>query len=202
MSRAAPVGLLLLLTGLFGGCGAERAAVPDLDRYVTPGEFVKRSLADGDVRIDTPSEWITTAGSPPGVLTVATGRASLSVWAYRSVAEVGNRKQADAAGARLEKSLLRREPGFVVDATRTTTIGGAPAVELFGTGEVGARTVRFRSVHLYVGLTEYVIDALADPAVFQQANREAFAEIIDSVRVGGRAGTFSGQEGGTVADRA
>ena len=87
---------------------------------------------------------------------------------------------------RLLASLQQRAPSFVVSRQpapqgrrrRRRSRSSAPAVS-------PGTAVRTRSVHVYKGAAEYVIDAYARPKSFQQARTEAFDPMLATLRLGG-----------------
>ncbi len=176
---------LTLVLGI-AGCGNDPVPVPSLHATASPDGIKSFALPGGDVTFSYPANWALIAREPPGVATVASGGAQVTVWAYRTVSLVTNPATAAKALARLVASLKRRDPGFVVTKTDVTTVFQAPAVEIDGRSKIGGRPVAVRSVHIYSGVGEYVVDAFADPAVFDRADREVFQPLLVSLKVYGR----------------
>ena len=64
-------------------------------------------------------------------------------------------------------------------------VGGSVAVEIVGRGRIAGEPVRTKSVHVYKGAAEYVIDAYARPKFFRRAETEAFNPLLATIRLGG-----------------
>lgn len=169
------------------GCGNQPVAVPDLNRTASPGGFSRVFVGiGGDVKFTYRTNWALIPRDPPGVATVASGGASLTVWAYRAVAKVKSNRAAVLARDRLLASLRRRDPSFVLTGASVYPFFGAAAVEIDGRATIGGRSLVVRSVHIYRGLGEYVVDMLGDPPVFNAVNVEVFQPLLLSLRLRGR----------------
>lgn len=186
LKRATALTCALLVALAAAGCGSERGEAPELGETAGPEAFQQFVLPGGDVTFPYPSNWALIQRGAPGVATVASGGASATVWAYRSAASVGSVAAAQGAKDRLVASLEQRDPKFKLSNARATTIAGTPAVVIEGATEIAGRPVRVRSVHLYRGPAEYVVDAFADPKVFARADREVFAKLVAGLRFGGQ----------------
>ncbi len=185
MRKLAAALISACLTLAVTGCGAERAEPPDLGQTEAPGAAVPYASPSGDVAFSYPVNWTLVPKQPPGTATVASGDASITVWAYQSVAGVTDPGSAGLARRRLLKSLQGRDPSFKVTSSRVRQVAGAPAVEIRGTGQIGGAPVQVRSLHLYVGRGEYVIDAFAPPEAFADLESTVFEPFISSVVVKG-----------------
>ncbi len=174
---AIPPRLPMLATALIvaltlSACGAERGQPPSLEQApAKPGMFFKTKLAKGDVSLAYPHTWDLNVLRPPGVATTASGDASLTVWAYPAVSVVIDNATRKAALGRLLASLKKRDPSLKVTRTSSLEVDGAPALEIRGLDERGGRRIAVRSVHVYKGAGEYVVDALADRRFFVRTNR-------------------------------
>jgi hypothetical protein len=178
--------LTLALCVPLAACGNKPVAVPDLGRTALPGPARSFAGTGGDVSFSYPGNWALISRDPPGVATVASGGASITVWAYRAVSKVGSLQAAAAARARLLASLRRRDPSFTPVRASQYRLLHDPAVEIDGMTEIGGRKLGVRSVHIYRGGAEYVVDMLADPAVFSAANSEVMQPLLVSLRINGR----------------
>jgi hypothetical protein len=166
------------------GCGTERRATPPEVAAVPEGTKTLTAL-DGDVVLRYPENWAKLEVTPPAAAEIGSGGAALTVWAYRAAAVVENRPQARAALDALVESLGRRARSVRVDDSRVTEVAGSEAVELLGESVISGRRVGFRSVHVYKGAGEYVIDAYSTPEQFDRVNNEVFGPVIGSISLGG-----------------
>jgi len=184
MRKLAPA--LIACLGL-AACGTHPPEVPDVaETPATPTTYTNFTSPSRDVRFKHPDNWPLVPRPAPGVATVASGGASVTVWAYAATSPVVDNAQAQAALGRLLASLKRRDPGFRVTQAGLTTGYEGPAVQIEGATKIRGRPVRVRSVHVWVGAGEYVIDALAAPEAFQFAERAAFQPLLKSLRLGGQ----------------
>jgi hypothetical protein len=168
-----------------GGCGNTPVALPDLGRTAFPAKLRAFAAPGGDVTFSYPQNWALIPRDPPGVATVASGGASITVWAYRAVAVVKTISEVTRARDRLLAS-LKRDPSFTVLGASVYPLFRVPAVEIDGRTEIGGRRLGVRSVHVYRGSGEYVVDMLADPTAFNAANIEVLQPLLLSLRVFGR----------------
>jgi hypothetical protein len=180
------LGLVAIATAVFlSACGNERGTPPDLAKPIDPHGFHKFRSTNGDIDMPAPDDWSVSAGVPPAVVTYASGEAAIAVWAYpRSVVP---KTGADLRVAKrlLLRSLRKRDRSLKLTTDEVTKVNGTAAIELEGRGKIARHPVRIRSVHLYEGKGEYVVDAYADPRQFRRANRSVFSRIIGGIRVGG-----------------
>ncbi len=186
LKRAAALICVLILAVAAAGCGSERGEAPELSETASPEGFQQYVLPGGDVTFPYPTNWALIQRGAPGVATVASGGASVTLWGYISAAGVESVAAARGAQQRLVASLEQRDPNFKLSKANATTIGGSPAVVIEGTTVIAERPVRVRSVHLYRGAAEYVVDAFADPDVFERADREVFAKLVNGLRFRGQ----------------
>ncbi|MSO41635.1 MAG: hypothetical protein EXQ70_07055 [Solirubrobacterales bacterium] len=179
---AAAVALALIL----GACGAQPQEPPSVNLPPEKANrFFRVALADRDVSLAYPRSWLQTPGKPPQVVTITSGTASLAVFAYPAVSVVIDDSTQKAAEERLLASLKRRDPALEITDTTRAEVDGAPALEIRGLEVRGGRRIGVRSVHVYKGAGEYVIDALADRDVFNRTDRDVFDPVIDRIRFGG-----------------
>ena len=167
-------------------CGTHPPRVPDLSKPAAPGGYTTYAAPNGDVSFSHPVTWAATPRTPPGVATVASGGASVTVWSYTATTPVLDAAAARQAMARLLASLKKRDPAFEVAGASVVPGLGGPAVQIAGRTKIQGRPVRVRSVHIWKAAGEYVIDGLADPAAFAEANKIAFEPLLKSLKVGGR----------------
>jgi hypothetical protein len=175
----------LLLGILFAACGNERNHPTGLAALGPPTNFISYSSSSGDVSFGRPSTWSVSSGRFPEVAQISSGRAVAVVYSYPRTDLPTDPAGVEASRRRLLASLHNREPSFEVGRTRIFEVDDAPAVEIVGRGTIAGHAVKSRTVHVYKGAAEYVIDAYSNPSSFQRANRIAFEPLIATIRLGG-----------------
>jgi hypothetical protein len=167
------------------GCGNERNQPIGLSQLGPAVSLVNFTAPSGDVSFGHPSSWTVTTGALPEVAQVSSGSAVATIWAYPRTDLSQSSAGAEAARQRLLSSLQERTPSFDVQSSRVREVDGAPAVEIVGRGTIAGHEVRTKSVHVYKGGAEYVIDAYARPRSFRRAETEAFNPLLATIRLGG-----------------
>jgi hypothetical protein len=170
---------------LLAACGNERAHPSGLAKLGPPTSFVTYSNASGDISFGYPSTWTASNARLPQVAQISSGKAVAAVYSYPRNDLPGDRAGVADARRRLLRSLRRRAPGFQVQSSKISEVDDAPAVEIVGRGKVGGQRVKTRSVHVFKGSAEYVIDAYAAPGTFERANTIAFEPLLATIRLGG-----------------
>jgi hypothetical protein len=167
------------------GCGNERSQPIDLSQLGPPVSLVNLTTPSGDVSFGRPSSWSASTGNPPVAAQISSGSAVATVYAYPRTDLPQDPAGAEASRERLLASLHERAPSFHVDSSRVREVDGAVAVEIVGHGRIAGHRVRTKSVHVYKGAAEYVIDAYARPKFFRRAETEAFNPLLATIRLGG-----------------
>ena len=186
MNRRRLAWLAVLALALAGaGCGNDRMQPTGLSKLGEPISLVNFTSSNGDVSFGHPSTWSVLAGTLPKVAQLSSGTAVASVFAYPRTDLPEDRAGAEASRGRLIASLRKRDPSFMVEASRVRKVDGAVAVEIDGTGRIAGERVRTKSIHVYKGVAEYVIDAYAKPKTFKAADTEAFQPMLATIRLGG-----------------
>ncbi len=167
------------------GCGNERNQATGLSQLGPPVSLVNFTTPNGDVSFGHPSTWSVLGGTLPKLAQVSSGTAVATVYAYPRTDLSQTRTGVEASRRRLIASLHRRAPSFEVEDSRIRKVDGAIAVQIDGKGRIAGHEVRTRSVHVYKGAAEYVIDAYAKPKTFHAAETEAFEPMLATMRLGG-----------------
>lgn len=168
-----------------GGCGNARSQPTGLSQLGQQVSLVNFTAPSGDVSFGRPSTWSVTGGALPKVAQISSGGAVATVFAYPRTDLPADPVGAEASRERLLVSLRERAPSFEVDSSRVREVDGAIAVEIIGHGRIAGHPVRTKSVHVYKGAAEYVIDAYARPKLFRRAETEAFNPLLATIRLGG-----------------
>jgi hypothetical protein len=167
------------------GCGNERSRPIGLSQLGPAVSLVNFTAPSGDVSFGRPSSWTVSSGNLPVVAQISSGSAVATVYAYPRTDLSQSTAGAEASRQRLLTSLQERAPSFEVQSSRVREVDGAPAVEIVGRGRIAGHRVRTKSVHVYKGAAEYVIDAYARPRFFHRAETDAFNPLLATIRLGG-----------------
>jgi hypothetical protein len=167
------------------GCGNSRNEPTGLAQLGAPVSLVNYVAPSGDVSFGRPSTWSVTGGTLPKVAQISSGGAVATVFAYPRTDLPQDSAGAEASRQRLLASLQRRAPSFEVERSRLRKVDGAVAVEIVGRGRITGQKVKTKSVHVYKGAAEYVIDAFARPGQFERADTEAFEPLLATINLGG-----------------
>ena len=184
MRRRAPTLTALLLALLLSACGRERIAVPEGVRPATPRGVEVAAYPEFGVRYEAPGGWGLRKGPLPLLSTANSGSAMIAVWRYDR-AEPLPRAPADldAARNRLVEAIKIRDRTFEVASSRRTKVDGAPAIEVVGTGTIEGNRRRIRSTHVYAKGSEVIVDTYAAAGDFDRANRLAFQQVVDTLKI-------------------
>ena len=139
------------------------------------------------MRLRLPSNVVVRDTAPPGVFRGFVGDGFLSAFAYRRAEQLPrNRRELEAARRRLERAAGKRSPSFDVLRSRSTRVAGAPAIELVGDQEISNGTLRTRSLHVFKGSAEYVIELAVPVGDFARLDTAIFPGIRDTLMVSGQ----------------
>jgi hypothetical protein len=169
-----------------GACGAERHELsaatvsPDAPRK----EF--RYPAVG-LQIELPRAVAPVRRKAPGVFRATLGQSFIAAYAYRRRVQLP-RDARELAGARrrLVAQIRKRNGRFRVVRSRSTRAAGARAVEVVGEQRIAGGTFRTRSLHVFKGQGEYVLDMLAPAGDFAGMDRSLFSPAVRSLVLSGR----------------
>ncbi len=191
MSRRALV-LVLLLAVAPAGCGNERSAARQLTAKPAAAtqrlEYPKVGLS-----LELPQNFRIQEAGRPGVFRALFGSATVSAFAYRRREELpGSQEDLEKALERLEKAAKERSPSFELSRSRTRRVGGARAIELLGRQTISRSRLRTRSLHIFKGRAEYVIELLAPPRQFDRLDERVSGLIRSSLEVTGRVSPAGG----------
>ena len=192
--------LLIVLAAVMPGCGDQRTQPPELLLVGGNAKTIAWKNEGGGLALRYPASWTLTSGKPPSLVTITTGGAIATIYAYPRDDLGTDQASVEAQRKRIVDSLQLRAPGFKRFATPITTVDGSPAVEVLGRGLINDRVVRARSVHVFKPNVEWVVDAYAVPSEFRRANRVGFGPILRSLKladaVHANGGGGGGEDGG------
>jgi hypothetical protein len=167
------------------GCGAERQAPPDPDAALR-SKLERRDFPDAGLSIALPRRIPIGPTEAPQVFRAGVGDWFLSAYAYRRSEQLPRgRAELVTARRRLIAEVRQRDPRWRLVRARLTSVDGAPAVELVGDQTLSRARVRTRSLHVYRGESEYVLELAAGLRRFPSLDRTTFRPIARSLRVTG-----------------
>jgi hypothetical protein len=170
--------------GLIAGCGNARTRVPTLARPAAPGAFRTLRFPALGVSFSAPRNWPVISQRAPLVTVVASRNAVIALWRYpRSEPPPASRSLLAAARTGLFAAIHARQRSVRVIGSRTTRIGGAPAIEFDAMESINGRSRRVLSTHVFAGADEVVLEEYAPPALFGMLRRAVFARVRHSLAV-------------------
>jgi hypothetical protein len=177
--------LLVLGCSALAGCGNARTPPPNLSIALAPSGFARQTFPSAGVRLRAPIDWQVQPGSPPLVVAVRSGLASIAVWRYPRTQSL------PATGAQLRPALKRlvamvraRDATFALASAGVVTVGGRRALQLRGLETIDGQRREVRSTHLYAYGAEVVVDAYAPPSQFRQVDKRVFHPLLRGLRLG------------------
>lgn len=175
---------LALAAVAVAGCGAVREGPPDTATAQAPQGTARVEPAGTGVQLHVPRSWSRGRGAAPELLSVASGRATITLWRYpRSQPLPRSRAALRQAAQDLLAAVQARDQSFAPISARRTRVDGRPAVEVRGTATIAGQQRRVRSVHVYAFGAELVVDAVVEPAQDARVGREVVTPLLRSLRV-------------------
>jgi hypothetical protein len=174
------MGLSLLA---LAGCGNSRTPVPSVITPAAPKAFHTLSYQRrAGVKLTVPDNWDATSLGAPLIGTVSSGSAVIALWRYplSEPAPAGRPALAAALGS-LVSAARARDPALQVLRSAVTRAAGAPAVELDVIERIGGQLRRVRSVHVYAGDSELVLEEYAPAAIFSGVDHSVFSPVRRSL---------------------
>jgi hypothetical protein len=167
-------------------CGAERHEPRPIQVGVdSPRKHFRYSSVGLD--IDLPAVAPGDRRRPPAVFRSSLGESFIAAFAYRRAEQLPrDARELDAARHRLVAQIKKRDRRFRVIRSRSTRAAGARAVEVVGDQRIAGGTQRTRSLHVYKGSGEYVLDMLAPVRDFAGMDRTYFSPAVRSLKVSGK----------------
>jgi hypothetical protein len=178
---------LLLACVALAGCGNDRAQVasgpqPPSDR----AKLLAVPAAGLSLRVPSNLD-VSRTVSPPAVFRATLGEPFVSCYAYRRREQMPrNRGELDAARKRLVRTVEDRDAGYRLRSARSTTIRGSRAIVLLGEQTIARRRLTIRSLHVFKGQAEYVIEVAAPREQFARFDKAVTPLLERSLDVTGR----------------
>ena len=171
---------------LLAACGEEPDEPPSVFKVKTPhGSRSAEFLEDG-MTFTRPRNWTIRGRESPAVFELLSGEAIVAGWAYQREEPLPE-TDAELEGAmnRLRDAIHDRDPDYRIESAAIRELANAPAIDITGEQVLSRRMLRTRSVHLFKGDVEYVIEAIAPPADYDLVERRVMTPLLDSLELEG-----------------
>ncbi len=186
LSILAPVFVAAALTA---GCGNDRNDQVSLTDTPSKDTLTHRYPTAG-MRLELPRNVSVARARAPGVFRGTFRESFVSAFAYRRKEQLPrNRRELTAARRRLERAVKKRDGGFALREARTGRVAGGRSIELVGDQTISKRRLRTRSLHVFEGSAEYVIELAVPTEEFRRVDRAIFPTIRRTLAVTGRVRT-------------
>ncbi len=185
MRRLAACALAIALP-LAAGCGTERVKSGSL--FDAKVGKVTRALSypEAGLKVTVPKEFDVKDSTAPQLFRASLDASFISSFAYARKEQIPKtHDELDAARRRLVGAAKKRDKTYRLKSSRLTKVAGAPAVELLGDQTIFKGRLRLRSLHVYKGKAEYVIELVAPVPAFARLERLSFPGIRRSLKVTG-----------------
>jgi hypothetical protein len=183
MCRRAPIALLLPLALLVGACGYSRTRPPSLAAPATPSAWRTLKFPSAGVSLSVPGNWTVGGGRTDLVVAVASGLARIELWRYpRKVPLPTTGASLRRAVGALVGAARAQDPKLHLIRARTLTVDGARAIELSVTERIGGQLRRDRSLHVFTGGAEVVLDVYAPVNDFHSVDHAVFSPLKRSLQ--------------------
>ena len=150
-------------------------------------------LVQAGMAFSHPRNWRLTRRELPAAFELSSGGATIAGWAYAREEELPvSAAELDTAKDRLVEAIEERDPEFELRSAETTEVAGAPAIDVRGDQVIAERLLRTRSVHVFEGTVEYVIEALSPPEDYPLVNERVLEPLLRSLELEGE--TREGEE--------
>jgi hypothetical protein len=168
------------------GCGADPADPVAFD-VAEPGAFKGSRFADVGLAVSLPADGGVVKRDPPGVFRASFGTSYIAGFAYRRREPLPKTtRDLNTARRRLLRAIRERSSTWKTISSRITRVDGARAIEVVGDQTVSRGRLRGRSLHIFRGKGEYVIEMEAPRAEFRTADRTIFRPALRSLKVNGK----------------
>ena len=168
------------------GCGNERPRSANI--FDAPGTEGTQRLRypDAGLAMLLPRAFVVNRAKSPQVFRASLEDAFVSSFAYRRQEQLPTTDdQLRTARDRLVDAAEKRDRSFRLSSSKLTRAAGAPAIELLGEQTISMGRLRLRSLHVYKGSAEYVVELGAPVADFRRIDRSTSPGIRRSLKLTG-----------------
>ena len=178
---------VLLACALFlSACGKGQEPPRRVLQVKPPRGEKHADFTDAGMAFDRPGNWRLRPKGAPEVFELLSGQATIAGWAYPRDEDLpATDEQLEAAKDRLIDAIDERNPEFRLDSAETGEIAGSRAIDVRGSQVISRRALETRSVHIFDGEVEYVIEALAPPADAKLVDTQVLTPLLDSLELEG-----------------
>jgi hypothetical protein len=178
--------LSLLPVSLLSACGEEQEPPPAVFDVKAPRGARTAEFPRVGMTLERPRNWKLRRRDAPGVFELVSGEAIVAGWAYvREEPLPESEADVESAKDRLVDAIELRDPEYRVASAETREVAGAPAIDVSGEQVISKRRLRVRSVHVFDGETEYVIEAIAPPRDHRLVDTRVLEPLLRSLEVEG-----------------
>ncbi|HYH58204.1 MAG TPA: hypothetical protein VD790_03135 [Thermoleophilaceae bacterium] len=171
---------------LLGACGAQPDDPPPVFETQEPSGLTDSSFAQVGMVVEHPENWRLRRREAPAVFELRSGESVIAAWAYpREEPLPEGDGELEAARERLVEAVEDRDPEYRLRRSAVTRVAGSPAIEIVGRQVIAERPVRIRSVHVFKGEIEYVIEAIAAPADRAVVERRVLEPLLELLEIDG-----------------
>ena len=175
------------------GCGNERIEPRSFELDPSQTSRTVRYPAAG-LSLDLPRSFGVRRTPRPGVFRATLGEFFVSAFAYRRAEQLPrDDEELETARGRLERAVKARAKDYRLRSARTVRVAGARAVELVGDQTLSSRRLRTRSLHVFKGETEYVIELAAPTPAFPRVDRAVTPTVKRTLKLRGTVRSAGGR---------
>jgi hypothetical protein len=188
-----PALLLVLCVALLAACGEEPDDPPRVFDVKAPRGSEPADFPDVGVSFTRPANWRLRRTEAPGVFQLVSGQALVAGWVYpREEPLPETDAELEGARERLIDAIEARDPEYEIQNAAAIDVAGAPAIDVTGRQVISKLDLRTRSVHVFEGEVEYVIEAIAPPGDFELVESGVLTPLLDSLELEGEVAEDAG----------
>jgi hypothetical protein len=184
--RAVATALVVLAVAALAACGNDPAK-PDSSVLVPSTRAREFKASSAGLTVSLPTNLAQQELDSPGLFFASLGRTVVSAYAYRRGEQLPrNKKELAAAQKRLVASTKKRDTTYKLVSAKATRVAKAPAIVLVGDQTIAGERIRIRSIHVYKGTIEYVIEVFAPATEFKTRDAAITPQLLRTLTVTGK----------------
>jgi len=181
-----PALLLVLCVSLLAACGEQPDDPPRVFDVKVPRGSKPADFPAAGMSFTRPANWRLRESDAPGVFELVSGQAVVAGWAYpREEPLPESEAELEGARERLLDAIEERDPDYEIQYAAAIDVADAPAIDVTGRQVISNLALRTRSVHVFKGEVEYVIEAIAPPGDFELVESRVLTPLLDSLELEG-----------------